>query len=797
MPPVHAVSHPDALTAVRPAAARLAPVWVELPTPLPRLRGFASDVQELEGGPALLVSPIAAGRAAGLDATPVRVRSADPEAPFLLRAPGAIRLDHRRLAFPLTGARLEVPRARLEPRRGAEGEPLMLVLPGGVSGFDAHLFPILDLGRRHCAVDTVEPLEPGATFDPVQVVGPRRRLRTASATVQSVVPWVSHRGEVRFRCQLAFGANGTAPADSVEDLVADARRTRRVLELAAMVERDAWVGNGTGPRQPARLLTSEGRHLVLRLTGAIRRNPGPAAIRFGFELFGVSYEGDARVLERRGDEIDIAWPLVLRRQRRRRTPRVPVPPDEGVALEFTNPATTLRVTRRVLDASSGGLCFGAVDAEDLLWADLPLEDAVLRWRGRALALGDMVVRSLDRTPGALRSCHAEMTASVRHADDALLVDLLATLGHPALRVHRGDGYADVLRTYDDAGLLGEFMRRNLRPVERAAATHWRDAHRAATPIIRTLMHPADGTVDATLSALRAWDRTWLIQHFGAISADGFRWSGELQAAMLDWIIPRPDGDFLLFFVHAGNPRMNAFYDRFVDLSGTPEATTRHGVSLWTLPAGAPGDGAGRAPRERRVSLGPVEPDGAVLVARAAEAVFGAMVARAFSFQADALELPDCRRRFGLAGLERARTAEWVAVDGRPRLALLHESMSVGLNLTWMQQATWLLPVGCDALDPAALPAAFAALRARPAPSPEGDRFALVPHGIDGAPLAADGWRHLLDAHVYVLNRPGVHRFHHYVADRYGEVGVRKERRASRRVLRAAAGSRDDAAEGDE
>jgi len=798
-------SERDAMASLRKAARRLAPVWIELPAPHPRLEGFASEVRGRGAHATLIIAPVCAG---SLPAQPVplTVRSRAAEAPVVLRAPTAWAEGNDRLAIPLAGAQLGLMPDRGRARRSPHAaETLMLVVPG--PGASHQVYPVVDLAASSGAIDAVAPLSPGTLLDPVEIVGKRHVLRVASAVVREAIPWLTARGEPRFRCRLDLGRPGREPADADGCLLHEPRRVRRVIELAAMMEGRAQVvpvdGNARRPEADARLLAAGRDRIRLAVDGdpdVVARLGRRSVVRLAFDLFAVSYEMDVRILEAGPDVVDpmvveASFPLLLRQRRRRRRPRVELDgAGTGVTLAVRNPATGERIERPLLDASFGGFCFESDPAVDLLWSDLPLEDAALRWKGREAPLGQLWVRSVDAEPDGQERCHVELAAKERASNDPLLIDLLATFGHPELEVHDGEGFTEILDTYDQAQLLGPYMKDNLRPTRPAAAVHWRRLHTAPSHLVRTLIHrDGDGRPDATISSLRAWDRTWLIQHFGATSSDGFRWSGELQEATLDWIIPRTDGEYMLFFIHAANSRMNAFYQRFIELTGTPEAISQNQVQLFRLPADmaqAVRAGEARGPRESgvhpRVTVQPPARGERDLVARTAEARLGAMIADALGFRTDELELPGCAARFAEAGLERRRSAEVVRVGRRARIALLHEDLSPGVNLTWMQNASWVLPLGgVPTLPLDALPAALAALHRRSSPSPAGDRFVLMPGDVDGGPLTEAGWVHQLDARIYVLNRAGLHRYYHYVTDRYGEVGVRKAWRSAAQNARRA------------
>ena len=221
--------------------------------------------------------------------------------------------------------------------------------------------------------------------------------------------------------------------------------------------------------------------------------------------------------------------------------------------------------------------------------------------------------------------------------------------------------------------------------------------------------------------------------------------------------------------------MNAFYEKFFDLTGTPESVSRLTLGLWMLP-GTCTPSAPPPPADFLVRA--MNAFDEVVVSRAAERSFGAMTAMALSFVPESFDLPDISRRYAQLDLERTRTA-FVVADGqqRPRLALLKERTSPGVNLTWMLDAWWLLPVA----DPgdAAVATAAARIAAAGPDRPEGDRFVIVPSGVPTGALQAAGFLNLLDAHLYVLNRSGLRRYYEYISDRYGELGAKVTRQEAR------------------
>jgi hypothetical protein len=779
----------------------LTPVVLDLGASQPR---FGSYLEwDEEQGTALLV-PVA-GEAlslalAGASGT-IRIRSTDPAQPWMLIA-RSIRVATDRMAV-VELARTDAVRMpeRVPGRTQARGrEPLVLAVHPGTGAIESHVFPITSLGAEHCLIDATLPLERGQTLGPVEVIGERRILRCATARVIEVIPWVTAHGDRRFRCRLAF-EEATAPAviDQGHDLMSDAKRIGRLFELASMIELSGWYDAPGWPR--ARMRIGEFHVNDGLLTIAAAEVPPPAAIplpgevRIGFELFGVSYEGWVRLHRRRGSRFEVALPFVMRRRRRRREQRAVLDRTWGVNLEFRSSATGECLSRPILDLSFGGVCIEA-EPIDLLWRGARLEEARIVWPEGDVPLGDVEVRSVVRTSGNGIRCHLA-NRGVTQSDSPALINLLASSYHPEAERHDGTDFQSMLTFYEKAGLLGEFTLRNLRQVLPEAAVVWRKLHDREGSVACTLVFRGGPSREpqAAFSGVRVWEKTWLVQHFGALGTADRRATGTLQLASLDFVMPQRETHYLAFFVRAENAGMNAFLQKFLRLTGTPEAVARVAVTRWLLRGDrppSPGGGVQAAPSAAgqarpAPALRPISHSDEVVVSRAAERTLGVMAANALSLLPGAFSLPATSGRFARLGLARDRQA-WVITEagGAIDAALLKESASPGINLTWMLDAWWYLPVESYRTgDTCSVAVAAAAVADAPTEVAHCDKLFVVPEGTPAGPLLAAGFEKLADLNLYVINRSGFRRYHEYIADRYGELSAKMIKRSAGKVARSA------------
>jgi hypothetical protein len=703
--------------------------------------------------------------AAALADRPVVVRSRAPERPWGLRAQQLARRSDRRVDLLLAGDAALFPLAARSARTIEPGRAgLALVLPVGAGRHDVNIFPIAELGSRHCTIVTVEPLPVGKRYDPVEIRG--GELWSLAATVLEAIPWSTPDGRRLVRCRLAL--DPTLSGTSAEPFD-DPERVRRVLRLAASLQVGGWVSSrqADGGRIPVRLLALNEAELIVALEEA---GEPPDLLSGGFELFSVSYQWETTVCTRNGRVLTLAAPRVLGRRRFRRHPRAVAPPDEAIVVSFRDPSAGRQIGCPVRDVAQAGLCFTLDRRAQPPAAGAALLDVVVRWRMQRVRPGRMEVRTIEGSPGGPTLVHAEL----RHPGAAGLTRLAADLRHPTVEVHDGRGFSEMLEHYRGAGLLSAFMLRNLEPVAPAAARSWERIHRAPADLGCTFVRRRDGAIEATCSGVRAWERTWLGQHLAAAPAASSLAVGAVQARYLDAVLAHPATHHFAFFIRSDNIPMTAFIERFRRLAGTAEVVGRATVELWHA---APGRSAAVSARSRRL-----RPEEEPLLARAAERVLGSLPAHALSLVDGDCRLPGIERAFLTAGLERSREVSVVCESGRPLLAVLEERASPGINLTGMLSASWILPLRTEETATRGMVQAVARILGAGPATPTGDRLVITIAGADPAALLAAGFERMLVAHLYAFDRSGMTRYRDYVAERYGALEARTAgRRAQARA----------------
>ncbi len=657
---------------------------------------------------------------------------------------------------------------------------LVLVVSGGLDDGADYVFPIARVGKSSCEVRCSMGLAPGTELPRVELIGDRRLLRTASAQVTSTMPWYGALGERGFISRLALNPVADEASEPAHDLVTDPREVKRLLRLASMRQTLGHLELPGRARSRARFLEVKDDHALFEIDCDPQLNLKRTSVRIAFELFSVAHEMEVRAIERDGSKLRTALPLILRRRRRhRRDARTSAPPELGIELRFRNPITGLVASYPVTEASFYGVAFRCSAQAPVLWQGMPLEQAQLVWGHRLVHLGDLAVDETVMNDGMVL-CSA-LTQDSRLQDDLDLIELLAEIAHPQVRMHDGTSFETLHETYLKAGLFGPHMDRNLAPMLEETASVWRKLHADGRDVVRTFEHGPKDAPDGAVTVMRAWESGWVLQHFVDVSTERQGATSKLQFAYLDHLVPRPDGRFMIFFVKEDNHIMNAYLRRFFETTGTAEALSVSLVELWIRIDPAPHAKSFAS----EISVEPCMPEDEPAVAHAAQRCFGQHAAASVSIVPGQMTLPDTTARFARADLVRTRDCRVVRRNGRIVYAVLEERSSPGLNLTWMLNAAWVIPVHPELDgDGQAFERALCAVIERPSQSATGERFLNLPPGLDEARLASLGFAREAALNFYVLNRAGLHRLFHYTAVRCGELEAMVMRRQRKRQSKA-------------
>lgn len=695
--------------------------------------GFLSRVDESQ----LVVSPTAATSLAGLRGTWML---ADAHGRWAVRAYDARPLGDDTLAFSLSS--LHWHPTAVTSERPKDLSSLLLACP--VGALDLQVFPVVELTASSCVIEATTPLPEGHALPYVELVGDLGVLRRARARVGHVRPWWSERGSARFRMRCELEPRGPEPSTWEYDVVDEPHLVDHVLELAASLGRPVRIDGGRSTRFEE--VTSD--ELVIEDELALGRT-----LTLGFELFGLLYELVVRVRAPRR----LTRPLVLRRRRFRSEARASVDPSIRLHVAFRHPVDDTPQHLPVVDLSQGGIGFQSRDV--LLWEGLPIREAALLHRDQRIDLGSIEIRGLSAD-----------RAHARIVDDRALHDvrfghLVAHLRHPDLAPHDGSTFDAQVALYREAGLVMPYMARRLDLTASRAQHAWRVAHAEAPDLAFSFARYEEQEAVASVSAIQAWDRTWLAQHLAARRNRRGCSPGELFIAALDHLVLRPDCRRMVFFTTVANAKMNGIQSRFRALTGTPEALAQFPVRAWLVTPDGSDPSTSRAATDEDL----------VTLENAMRRDLGDLPMRALSFDAAHVLLERLGESFGHVGLRRRRDVRIVdSRDGEPRFALVTERCEPGLCIPGLVDGTWVLPLQRGATDDDRT-RLTAAIQALALDDLEVQRLLLVPN--DTSPPVPEAV-HSFDANVYVFNRTGLRRYIAFLTHAFGELGVQPRARGS-------------------
>jgi hypothetical protein len=777
------------LTRVRHAASTLEPATIDLGPEQVQFCSYFDRVTSAAANKQLILQPIAAILLPREPTGPVSITVSDSRDPWTLVCRSVRPISDHAASVDLDWSRI-VDHPDSHRRRAISGpHQLALVAPHGVQQSDAHVFPIVEIDASSCVVDATTPFELGQQLSVVEIVGDQQVLRRCTAVVCAINAFCTADGSRRFRCTLDLHDELTSLAGESSEIVSDPTRLRRVVEFAALSSVCGLYDVPGWHRGTARFVEANRDSLMFALFPVPEGGPGPQFIKVSFSLFGVESMMTLRVLELNGAWIRTALPLCLRRSRSfAREQDLPHGAQSQMLIRFRNPVSGDYDEHLLSRVSIKKLAFELDAPKHLLWQGLPLENASLHWPDGDTQLGELRVETI-----AAHGSRKRVEVSVLSASGQQELTRLVSKLHPSVSVHDGSNFRTFLTMYKQAGLFAPHMRSNLDPILPQAKRLWHAMHQPGLEVVQTFVHGPQDAPDAALTVVRHWEHAWLSQHFVSVGQQFSGGTGQLQLAVLDYIQRRPDGQYYMFFVKSDNRQMNAFLERFLATTGTPEATERRTIQFWRRLGSLP---AWQTETRNGLRVHDMRPAQEKLVSRGAERVLGIHGTNGLSLVPGEFHLPNTAKRFAQVGITRGRHCSVVS-QGRVALwSIVEEITSQGFNLTWMLNASWLLPVHAGN-DPErhGLRLALQHILQKPAQSPTGDMFINTVEEADAAVLEEAGFEKLADVHMYTLNRAGLNRYFQYTSDRYSEVDLRtQQRRVRRSGIQVRSGAAETAAQ---
>ena len=644
-----------------------------------------------------------------------------------------------------------------------------------VSPAGRQCLPALDVGARGLRVEASTPLALGAVLADLIVLYRQQVVRTGEGTIRSCSPTFYPDGRLVYECGVRLRNAATPRADHNPDErieIDDASRVRAILWGLCDLEYEVTLCGPTGlvrgRVQQIRGVTDRSRAPELRcqVADADRIPVRSGTVTVECSLFGSGYYFFARVIDRRGDVLTLSPAPKLREWHRRGEERTGFSPDGAATVTFHHPLTSTQRTRSLADLSPHGFSFEPRRDDDDLWPGLPLEDVRIRLGRHPFKAFQAAIRSVSA-----RRVSVEMR-ELPEAQADVLREQLAERGPEAVAFHDGRSLESIVAFQRSMALFEPDMDQNLTAAFDEARRTWRLAHDPRARLMRTAIVPWRGGIGATLTSVRAYERTWILQHSTVASAAVPAGAGQLHGILMRLAAHRGDGEYVAGYIDASAKALHGMVDAFF----TESAPAHRGATRFRLYSA---DVMAKH-KDGGTVIRPLRGRDQLLVEHVGQRALDPVCARALGLRAGEIELPRTRAAYRKIGVERDRRAFGAFAGASPVAILLSETASPGLSLSGLLSASMFLPV-LPELDPdGSKRRALAELaRAVDVPGSPPNRFLFLPAGADDAPLVAAGFKAIGECTFFALHRLGIVEYQRYVANKYGLLQARLRGRAAR------------------
>ncbi|HVV51660.1 MAG TPA: hypothetical protein VHO06_18470, partial [Polyangia bacterium] len=454
-----------------------------------------------------------------------------------------------------------------------------------VEGGGRQCYPILDIGVRGFRLESSAPLAAGTVLGGLVVVLRREVLRSGEGVVTSSAPVLYPDGRLVYECGVRYrSARGRAePLEGDRVEIDELARVRAILWALCDLGYEVTVSGPTGVVK-GRMLQQAGAdrgrvpELRCRVDDADRLPLRSGAVTVECSLFGSGYRFYARITERRGDVLSLSPSPKLREWHRRGEERTPLGPASGALVSYRHALTGARRAHPLLDLSSHGFSFPPAASDEELWAGLPLKQTRIHLGGRAFKAPEVTVRSVSPS-----RVSAEMRPLPEREAD-LMREQLIEHGPDGVRFHDGRDFDELVRFHRSMRLLEGEMEGNLAATLEETRRTWRRAHDRAAGLMRTAIVPWRGGIGATLTAVRAYERTWVFQHSAVASGAVPAGAGQLHGILMRLCAHRRDGEYIAGAIDTSARTMHGLVSTFFAQSA-PAHRGAMRLTLYAAPAG--------------------------------------------------------------------------------------------------------------------------------------------------------------------------------------------------------------------
>lgn|GEM_PF-1640591 len=441
------------------------------------------------------------------------------------------------------------------PRQLPRLSTLGFVVDIAVNGQDTHTLPLVDISNSGCAFampmgGLATRILPGRIIRSLQIRNGRGIvLQDVEAITRHVHLMPSHCApSPQYRVGVSFTPRQVIELGSSDTRIAEPHRIRAILldrrSIASMVLRR--LDDQPHDNRPARLEINLQDHCMTATfdsTCILKRGDVARGI---FESAGDSFSFITSVLEVSRPQPTISallgFPRMLRVAKRRSAVRFRPRREYPVYVDITSPFSNQSGVRPVVDLTTQGLSFRIQDATDVFPVGTLLSSFTLRFPDNSEVQCDGRVRSLSQSGDGVR-CGVELASTSALAEDRL-ADAIVHAGQPDIKDVRSASPSEVWNFLELSGFVYPRKREAL-DIEAVKAT-MTQLTAAPNDVFKGTLFVRGSSIQAHISAIRVYERTWMLQHLAARSSGKQRISFArlINLALLEYLEQKSDIEWI-------------------------------------------------------------------------------------------------------------------------------------------------------------------------------------------------------------------------------------------------------------
>lgn len=397
-----------------------------------------------------------------------------------------------------------------------------------VANYQTLNVPVFDISNRGFSfqfqwIDHLGHLLPGNRLELDLLQGGSEPIGSFAAIVRSVVPLTARPdgAGAKFKVGAEFLTGPHPEPEGATESISDPLRI--AVLLGGALRRGGFIGHLADDEAPAVFFSSgdidaDIRTLALTPDANAQFSAGDV-LQLSFSMGGRNFTFLGAVLGSEGGRTLLRFPRSVRASRRRENHRFTPGHGKPIEVEIIT-LTGERIRRTAIDVSAWGVALPISYRQEILPIGLVLHRVHLRFPDGTEVVSRGRVRSLVPTRHQRGELETPFKCGIQFEGLSLVEQVRianAILGIGVESVHDAQGisFGDVWNLLEETGFLYPEKVERLKPLLPQIQQTLETVLNQPNRVFKTLVYRRDEKIQGHLSTLRAYRRTWLIQHLAA------------------------------------------------------------------------------------------------------------------------------------------------------------------------------------------------------------------------------------------------------------------------------------------